>query len=248
VAAHPWWVWLLAGILTFAAGVIGAGLGVGVRQAIGLPEDSIGGRGVVQLSSMAGAASAGGLLLRLLARATDGPGEALAAGLRFRWTDIPVGAGCFLLAAPLLACASMLAVAVHTRLVGEPPDPIAHAALRDMIDHQSSAWVWAVVGAAVVGAPLVEEIIYRVLLQSAFRALLRRPWTAIALTASVFALMHRGGEEPVPWHAVALLWCLGVALGVAYERTWRPGVPIVIHAMFNAVNVALAAGFAHKSG
>ena len=40
-------------------------------------------------------------------------------------------------------------------------------------------------------------------------------------------------------HAIATLFVLGLAIGVAYERFKGLGVPIAMHAGFNAINIAL---------
>ena len=44
----------------------------------------------------------------------------------------------------------------------------------------------------------------------------------------------------VPWHALLPIFGLGLACGVAYERTKRVGVPITMHICFNGLNVMLA--------
>jgi membrane protease YdiL (CAAX protease family) len=81
--------------------------------------------------------------------------------------------------------------------------------------------------------------VFRVFLQSALVQVFVNRWAAIICTSALFALIHRLGPEPVPWHAVAPIFALGVAAGVAYERTARLGVPILIHMLFNAANVGL---------
>lgn len=81
-----------------------------------------------------------------------------------------------------------------------------------------------------VGAPLVEELFFRGLLQ---RALKRRFGTVLAIggSAVLFGLAH---FELLQLPALILF---GVVLGVLAERTGRLGPGIVAHATFNAVTV-----------
>lgn len=163
------------------------------------------------------------------------------AGMKLSWLDVPVGLGCFMLAYPFLELANMAGVALHTQLSeGGTPPTIAHPVLQSIVDNPKDAWAWAMVAGAVIGAPFVEELIYRVFLQGALLKITRSPWIAILITSIGFALMHRMGANPVPWHALLPIFAVGIACGVGYERTKRVGVPITIHLCFNALNVILA--------
>jgi membrane protease YdiL (CAAX protease family) len=100
-----------------------------------------------------------------------------------------------------------------------------------------SGWRVAVVVSAVVLAPVSEEIFFRGLFQSMLRRYTKSPWAAILLTSLFFAAIH------VPyWHTLPSLFALAIALGYNYERTGRLFAPIVIHVLFNAVNLYLAGG------
>lgn len=92
--------------------------------------------------------------------------------------------------------------------------------------------LWKLLGAlaAIVMAPLAEEIFFRGLLQSMLRRYLRSPWLAILLTSAIFAVAHRQNIQDLP-----SLFALSVMLGYAYERSGRLFTPILIHAMFNAL-------------
>ncbi len=163
------------------------------------------------------------------------------AGLKLSGLDIPVGLGCFMLAYPFIELAAMTGVALHTQLSdGAAPAQIAHPVLQTLVDNPKDYWAWGMVAGAVVGAPFVEELIYRVFLQGTLLKITRSPWISILLTSILFALMHRAGSTPVPWHALLPIFAVGIACGVGYERTKRVGVPIMIHMCFNALNVVLA--------
>src|SRR5690606_16182929 len=143
---------------------------------------------------------------------------------------------------PFIELAAMTGVALHTQLSeGAAPPAIAHDMLRTLVDSPNDAWVWAwVIGGGVIGAPFVAEVIYRVFLQGAILRITRSPWISILITSILFAMMHRLGEQPVPWHALLPIFAVGIACGVGYERTKRVGVPITMHLCFNALNVILA--------
>jgi membrane protease YdiL (CAAX protease family) len=88
----------------------------------------------------------------------------------------------------------------------------------------------------VVGAPVVEELFFRGVLQ---RALVRRVGVVagVAVGAVVFALLHLQGNVGFA-SAVTLvgeLSAFGVVLALLAERTGRLGPGIVAHAAFNAV-------------
>ncbi len=163
------------------------------------------------------------------------------AGMKLSGLDIPVGLGCFMLAYPFIELAAMTGVALHTQLSdGAAPSQIAHPVLQTLVDNPKDFWAWGMVAGAVVGAPFVEELIYRVFLQGALLKITRSPWISILFTSILFALMHRAGTTPVPWHALLPIFAVGIACGVGYERTKRVGVPVMIHLGFNALNVILA--------
>lgn len=85
-------------------------------------------------------------------------------------------------------------------------------------------------------APISEELLFRGILQTGLQRLLRAKWgtlrhrwLAVAITATVFGLMH----STTPQHVPALI-VFGLMLGFLYERTGSLMLPILIHMMFNA--------------
>ena len=110
------------------------------------------------------------------------------------------------------------------------PDYHEHSmltALREV----GAGWKALVVFSTVVLAPVVEEIVYRGLLQSTLRNYFRGPWPTVLLASALFAAMHMNP------HAFPALFALGVVLGYNYERTGRLLAPMLIHALFNGVSV-----------
>ena len=109
--------------------------------------------------------------------------------------------------------------------------------MRDLWEGASGAGVVLLVRIVVVGAPLVEELVYRGLLQGAVghRVRLWRGWLAVILVGAVFALVH---FVPVEYPG---LFLVALVLGACTLRTGRLGMSIVAHAAFNATGLALVA-------
>lgn len=87
----------------------------------------------------------------------------------------------------------------------------------------------------VVGAPIVEEIVYRGLLHGALVERFGR-WTGLLVVAVWFALVH---FQPVE---IPGLLVIAVVLGVLRAQTGRLGASILAHMAFNAAGLLLVAG------
>lgn len=102
----------------------------------------------------------------------------------------------------------------------------------DLGDSAPGAWKILLVLVVVVGAPLVEEFLYRGCLQTG----LERTWgsgAAVLVTAAVFAAVHLSPVEFPGLFAFALL------LGLVRRRTGTLGLPIITHMAFNATGLLL---------
>tara|TARA_R110002124_G_scaffold61485_4_gene168453 strand:- start:649 stop:1464 length:816 start_codon:yes stop_codon:yes gene_type:complete len=91
------------------------------------------------------------------------------------------------------------------------------------------SWIFI---SAVIVAPLFEELIYRVLFQGWLERLLH-PFAAILTSSLVFSIVH-GFPDCIP------LFPLAVVLGTLFYYRRSYIAIIVTHALFNAVNLALA--------
>ncbi len=140
---------------------------------------------------------------------------------------------------PVLVLVSDSAVVVHTVLTGRPPNPIAHATLEQIVHEPWRPAAQILMAGALLAAPVFEETVYRGFLQSAWGRVFKKRWLAIVVTAVMFALSHRIGIDPVPWHAIPSILVLGMACGYVFERHGLLAA-IGLHAAFNAVNLALA--------
>ena len=104
---------------------------------------------------------------------------------------------------------------------------------KDLVDRASGGSAVLLVVLVVVGAPLVEELFYRGLLQGPLAARYN-PVVVVIGVAAVFALIH---FRPVEYPG---LFAFGLVLGVCALRTGRLGMPIAAHVGFNAAGLAVA--------
>jgi membrane protease YdiL (CAAX protease family) len=152
-------------------------------------------------------------------------------GLAFRWSDLPLGAAAGIASQLILVPVLYLPFKWHdptlSKRLEEPAKELTDLA------HGAGFVVLAIL--ITLGAPLVEELFFRGLLQ---RSLLRRlgPTLAITLSSAAFGLVH---YQPLQ---LLGLTAFGVVLGVLAWRTGRLGAGIVAHVCFNLVTV-IALGF-----
>ncbi len=131
----------------------------------------------------------------------------------------------------------VLAMIVGTTYVGKtfvgPEYEIEqHQELKVLTEHPQLVSKLMVVLLAIVMAPLVEEMLFRGILQSVIRSYVDLPWLAIALSSLMFAIVHM--NNPEHWPA---LFVLAMAMGYAYEKSGSLWQSIFIHALFNGTTV-----------
>ncbi len=146
--------------------------------------------------------------------------------LSIKGIDVPIGIGVGMAAQYLIP---LVYLPLHA-LVHFDTEDISRPA-RDITDRASGAvGVVLLVLIVGIGAPIVEEIFFRGLLQ---RSLIRRvgPGWGIALTAVIFGAVHL---EPLQFPALALA---GAAFGILAYRAGRLGPSIVAHMLFNLTAV-----------
>lgn len=258
-AAVPAAAWLGAAFATFAATVVGAGAAAALMGVPSGPASSAepGSRAIIELAAYFAAAGVGFLCAGLIARvARDGGAGARTLGLECRPGDAWKGIGGLVVTLPLCVAAGATAAWVAKLLQAEP-EQVAHSTLREIVADRHAWHAWMRSAMAVVGAPVMEELVYRVFLQSAVIAALARlravreggpiaasatdTFWGIVLSTAAFVLPHASAVGgPAGWNALPSLTILGIGLGVVYERTRSPLAPIVMHAGFNALNIAAA--------
>jgi membrane protease YdiL (CAAX protease family) len=157
---------------------------------------------------------------------------------RFRWIDLGFG----------------LAGAVAGRLVSAAfvaPLPVASRRLRDVDksvlgDATHGAWAWvALIVITCVGAPLVEELFFRGLLQT---RLVGRFGVVPGIAG---ASLLFGAAHLINWQGpstFAYAWAVaggGLVLGTMRHLTGRLGPGVIAHAIFNALAVLAVALLSH---
>ena len=153
---------------------------------------------------------------------------------------------------PLVMAALVLTIYVGRLIWGPQFDLGRHEELELIKQYSQLPLRISVFVVAVVMAPILEELLFRGMLQTMLRSLIqshRRPedwcgpkspwgavgvWLSIAAGAALFAIAHANTGH---WPA---LFILGICLGYAYEKSGSLLRPIFIHSIFNAIMVASA--------
>lgn len=150
---------------------------------------------------------------------------------------LAMGVGALALFWPILMAVSWIATRITMMVTGEPVDVLAHDTLSLIVGSEADLWMVLMIALAVVAAPVMEEVLYRGVLQETLVQLGMGRWTAIVVASLIFAIMH---IEVVPPHALVSLFVLSLGFGWVYEKTGRLAAPIVMHVLFNAGNIAMA--------
>ncbi len=150
-------------------------------------------------------------------------------GLRFRPIDV-VGLGIGVL------CSLVLIRLVYLPLEALWPATFSQTKLnenaQDLVDSAGGS-AWVVVAVVVVGAPLMEELFYRGLLQRSLASRYSEGLVVVGV-AALFALVH---FRPIE---IPGLFVIGLVFGFVALRTGRLGMAIMIHAGFNATGILQA--------
>lgn len=152
-------------------------------------------------------------------------------GFRVRRSDIPVGIG-------LAAVARLLVFVAVVPLVLLLDQPVMRN-LSPLGDGAAGAGALVLVAVLVLGAPVVEELFFRGLLQRSLEAALPAAW-AIVVQAVVFGAAHLDGELGLANVVVFVSTAIGgVVFGIAARSTRRLGPAVAAHASFNVLPAVL---------
>jgi membrane protease YdiL (CAAX protease family) len=121
--------------------------------------------------------------------------------------------------------------------------PYEHQVL-DLLQSVESISVFAAMFlATAIVTPIFEELLFRVLIQGGFQAMVDphsedpdswqpQSWWPIGVASLVFALMHLGqGAAPIP------LFVLSLGLGYLYRQTGNITAPVVVHMVLNGLTL-----------
>lgn len=232
VRAFPWWLWVAAAFIVYSGVIVGSSL---ARMALQGEQNEHKVRAITTSAGFVFAIVSGLVLMRVASDKSKRTGMQMATG------DLRRGVVAFLIAVPFVLGTSVVSTMLYTKINQKAPDNAAHELLRLYRENPNDIWVWVLLGSAVLLAPVVEELMYRAFLQTGFLAATKRAWVAILGTSVLFTLAHIGTPDKpnVPWHALPTLFVLSLGMGVAFERSGRIGVPILMHVLFNASNVVI---------
>jgi len=150
-------------------------------------------------------------------------------GIVVTWPDV-LGLGVGAL------CQLVLIRAVYLPLEAVWPDTFSEDRLtenaQDLVDRAGDGSVWLLVLIVVIGAPLVEELFYRGLLQRSLAARFGHGPVLVGV-AAVFALVH---FRPIEFPG---LFVIGLVFGWAALRSGRLGPAIMVHVGFNLTGLLL---------
>lgn len=104
----------------------------------------------------------------------------------------------------------------------------------DLWNRADGWWILVLVAIVAVGAPLIEEFVYRGVVLQALEDRLNDT-VALVVSAAFFAAIHL---QPVEFPG---LFLIGIVFGVCWQRTGRLACPILAHVAFNASGLLLVA-------
>jgi len=153
------------------------------------------------------------------------------------WRESLAGLLGLVVAMPLVSAATML-MAGLAMLIGQETPSVGHEALREMQNTNAPDRLAMLILGAVVVAPILEEILFRGVVQTGLGRLLgwKKRWRIVLIASLLFAMTH---TDVALWQTIPALAVLGFVLGYLYERHGSLLPCILAHAGFNAFNIAL---------
>ena len=155
-------------------------------------------------------------------------------GFKFKTSDIYIG---FFVA--LFAIIANTAVVAFLSAVGIDASNASNAGI--ITDAKETFWIGPAIFLAVIGAPIVEEVVFRGLFQKSFAAI-SNIYVGIVISAGIFALLHIPDEYTVSADVVlkSSIFIVGIAFGWAAAKYKRLGPAIMGHFYFNLLGVIVA--------
>jgi len=150
-------------------------------------------------------------------------------GWRFRSADLGWGV--------LVAMAGVAASFIVGVVLSPFPDLVGTNTGFIEAQRGNTVGLWAVAAASVIGAPVVEELFFRGLVQRALNSVLAVVAAAV-LQAAIFGLIHFDPGMGAKNVSIVLgVGAFGLVLGFASLRFGRLGPLVLGHALFNALAV-----------
>lgn len=227
------WTWfdaLVAFLLSLVAGFAAGGGVAALAEGGALPQD------LVDVVVLPVALAILALAVLLVVR-TRYPGQLwrLRGPAPPRWADIGTGIGLGLLAYLAINIGLGLLLQTAADLSGTEL-PTVQEQFQEAARDPQAAPLFAL--GAVLAAPIAEELFFRGML---FQTLRRRLglWPGIGISSALFGLAHSqpGAETSANLLVFVIIFPLGMALAWAFHRRGTLLVPILMHAVFNAIGV-----------
>jgi len=217
-------LWMLGAFMSYAAGAFGA--------AISLTDDAAYARLASNVLGNAAQVLAAGIFIARFTRPSERPASSPVRA-------VLAGVGAFLLITPVVASLSIVLNALLVSL-GQPRTPdTAHQTLAILAERRDPMLTALTLAHVALLVPIAEEFIWRGMVHPGIRSALGA-WPGIAITTLLFTLIHWGALAPEGRVVgLSMLVALALGLGILRERTGSVIAPIVVHALFNAFNVAL---------
>lgn len=217
-------LWMLGALVSYAAGAFGA--------AVSLTDDMAYARLASNVLGNGAQVVAAAIFLTRFTRPSGLPASP-------PFHAALAGVVAFMLITPIVAS---LSIALNALLVslGQPRTPdAAHQTLAILAERRDPMLTALTLAHVALLVPIAEEFIWRGMVQPGIRSALGA-WPGIAITTVLFTLIHWGALAPEGRVVgLSMLVALALGLGILRERTGSVLAPIVVHALFNALNVAL---------
>ena len=151
------------------------------------------------------------------------------------FTDLGLGALCWFLSFPVVAVVNHFSDLIVTWIFGK--NHYEQAAVRFVkMSMGSPLSIFMALISVIILAPVIEEFLFRGLLQNYFKCHLGRK-TAIFLSSVFFAIFHLSANQGVGNLSLAIsLLILGGFLGFIYERQASLFASISLHMTFNGIS------------
>ena len=161
----------------------------------------------------------------------DGLGLAGLSPLRALWK----GVSTWFCLVPVLGAAILVGyfILAYVQTVFPSMEPEEQDVIPLLLSRQLPEWFrWFMVGYAIVGAAVVEELVFRGILYGALRRYFTTAFSAV-VSAVLFAMLHGYGPQ------LFYITVLGVALALLRERTGNLGASMALHMTNNAMALCL---------
>jgi len=155
-------------------------------------------------------------------------------------SSIGLGIIAFACIMPIVIAVNMICSWLAAGVTGEEVPEIGHQTLQMLSLGRDTSWFWPTTLLVVLGVPLVEELLYRGLLQESLRRhrLLMggSPWGSIIGASVLFTAMH---IESTSVEGLPGLFVLSMGFGWAFARTGRLASAVTMHILFNGFNIMM---------